>query len=300
MLAAALKRQGHAVDLRSVAPSVSRISRSYEVVIEDELGFRRWQRLNAALVRTRSPVRRVALVHVTSTRLSPSRATVAGERAFLRTVDAAIFVSEQVRAETSKLLKVRVRSAVVRPGCDRLPRVRRSPPQSGPLRFICVGHLLVHKRQLELLEAAPADVRLVLAGAGQDRRYTARIRAQLRGMPNARWVGALNAGQLARALARADVFLSAAPYESYGIAAAEAQAAGLPVMACTAGGLWELLSPGVDALQFAPEDLSGMVRAMGELSGALLARLRAGARAAKRRTWARAAREFSAALRGFA
>lgn len=194
----------------------------------------------------------------------------------------------------------RLRTAVIPPGADRLKLARRrAPPRAQqPLRLLCVGHLLPHKGQLALLDAFAAalprlSATLVLAGSGElDRRYTARVRARLRSLPQARWVGGLGAPALARALGEADVFVNASDYESWGMAAAEAQAAGLPVVSWSRGGLWEFLTAGVDALRLRAPSAAALVRLA---EPALLRRLSAGARRAAHasRTWASTARAFA-------
>jgi glycosyltransferase involved in cell wall biosynthesis len=131
---------------------------------------------------------------------------------------------------------------------------------------------------------------LVLAGSGEiDRRYAAKVRARLRSLPQARCVGALGPAALARALSEADVFINASDYESWGMAAAEAQAAGLPVLSWSSGGLWEFLTPGEDSLRVRAPSLARLA------TPGLVARLERGARRAarRRRTWKAAARAFA-------
>jgi glycosyltransferase involved in cell wall biosynthesis len=294
-LALALERRGHAVDVLRTPPeldarawSVRLGARNYAAVLQDELGHADYLRLNRRLA---GRVRAIALVHVTRARLEPAAKSAAAERAFLQSVESALFVSRQVRRETQRLLGVRVTSRVAHPGCDHFPRQRTKPrTAAGPVRFVCAGHLLPNKGQLELLDAF-AEVRgrytLALAGDdGRDRRYAARVRraAAKLGAAKVKLLGPLTAAQLLRLFQRSDAFVSASVYESYGIAAAEALSAGLPVVSWSEGGLWEFLSPGGDSMQVAPRDHAGLAHAVSQLcaDGELLRHLQRGARRSAR------------------
>jgi glycosyltransferase involved in cell wall biosynthesis len=294
-LALALERRGHSVDVLRTPPALDvrawsqrLCSRGYAAILQDELGHAEYVRLNRRLA---GRARTVAIVHVTRARLEPAAKSAALERAFLSSVQSALFVSRQVRRETERLLGVRVVSRVAHPGCDHFPRpaplpVRSQRTAASPVRFVCSGHLLPNKGQLELIEAF-AKIRgrhtLTLAGdAGRDRRHAARVQraaAQL-GPAKVRLLGPLTAAQLVRLFQRSDVFVSASAYESYGIAAAEALSTGLPVVSWAEGGLWEFLSPGDDALRVAPRDRAGLARALAQVCDdrALLRRLQRGAR----------------------
>lgn len=292
-LARALELRGHEVEvLRTpIGFDAARWSkrlevRGYDALVQDELGHADYLRLNANLA-GRMPC--LALVHVTRARLEPEAQSRAIERAFLGSVDAALFVSQQVRRDTERLLGWRVQSQIAYPGCDHLPRVSLQRTAAKRVRFLCTGHVLPHKGQLELIDAF-ANVRapysLAIAGdLSRDRRYAAAVRRAARQLgAKVKLLGPLAPAQLARALARADVFVSASVYESYGIAVAEAQAAGLPVVAWAQGGLWEFLTPNVDALRVRPRDIAGLTRALAALSEdpKLVLKLQRGARESAR------------------
>jgi glycosyltransferase involved in cell wall biosynthesis len=294
-LAAALERRGHSVDLLRTPPeldariwSARLIAGEYAAVLEDELGHLDYLRLNRRLA---GRVRTLALVHVTRARLEPAAKSAPVERAFLQSVESALFVSRQVRRDTQRLLGVRMPSRVAHPGHDHFPRSRaQQRTAAGAVRFVCAGHLLPNKGQLELIEAF-AQVRgrytLALAGdGGRDRRYAARVsRAAAKlGVAKVKLLGPLTAAQLLRLFQRSDAFVSASVYESYGIAAAEALSTGLPVVAWAEGGLWEFLAPRDNAVQVAPRDQAGLARAVSQLCDdrALLRRLQVGARRSAR------------------
>lgn len=321
-LTAALERRGHSAVLVPTAPSAdpARLSRElaaagFDALIQDELGHDLYRELNRRLPER---PRRIALVHVTTARLAPEARSAARERAFLQSVDAAIFVSRQARRETERLLAFRPRAAVVHPGADHVLPIRAAPPRSTSdrsaakpeprgtapgsarrrLRCVSVGHFLPHKGQLELLEAF-SDVRgpwsLALIGDGSlDRRYARRVQraAEQLGRSRVRVYGALSRAELARALRRADAFVSASAYESYGLAAAEAVAQGVPVVTWAVGGIWEFLRPEQNALKVAPGDRADLTRSVQRLQAdaGLLRELTRGARATRLPSWQDAAR----------
>jgi glycosyltransferase involved in cell wall biosynthesis len=307
-LTAALERRGHEALLVPTAPRADPAklagelaAAGFDALIEDELGHDLYRELNRRLP---PRTRRVALVHVTTARLAPEARSAARERAFLASVDAAIFVSRQARRETERLLSLSPRAAVVHPGADHLLGARGGSPRyaravSRPrLRCVSVGHFLPHKGQLELIEAfrgVQGPWSLALIGDGSlDRRYAARVQraAEQLGRARIRLYGALSRPELVRALARADAFVSASAYESYGLAAAEAVAQGLPVVTWAEGGIWEFLEPERNALKVAPGDRAGLTHSFQRLQAdaRLLRRLAKGARATRLPSWDDAAR----------
>ena len=96
----------------------------------------------------------------------------------------------------------------------------------------------------------PPSIRLraVIVGEGPDRPQVERS-LQRHGMSD--WVelpGRLRRNQIRDLFARADVFLAAANLESFGIAALEARAAGLPVVAKAHTGIAEFIAHGREGL----------------------------------------------------
>jgi glycosyltransferase involved in cell wall biosynthesis len=278
-LVMALQRRGHPVELLTTPAGVdpkalaaTLLEKRLDAVVEDELGYAQYRELNRHLA---GRVRTVALVHVTSVRLAPQERSAAAERAFLRSVHAAVFVSRQAKRESERLLSLKLPAAlVVHPGSDHLgPPVRRKTA-STTLRMLCVSHLLPHKGQLELLEALrPLHVpgrawSLALAGdPTRDRAYATGVRrlAEELGSRRVQLLGALAGPALKHAFARADVLVSASGYESYGLAAAEALRSGLPVVSWARGGLWEFLKHEHNALRVRPADRAGLTRALARL-----------------------------------
>jgi glycosyltransferase involved in cell wall biosynthesis len=152
------------------------------------------------------------------------------------------------------------------------PLTRRDP-EPGRLRTISVMRLSPRKRPLALLRmlraaeaAMPAGTKFsaVIVGDGPNapamRRYIRRHGLE-------RFVtmaGHLPRPEIARRLARADIFVAPATLESFGIAALEACAAGVPVLGRAATGLADFVSDGSGGLLVGSD--AAMVEALVDLS----------------------------------
>ncbi|WP_182873863.1 glycosyltransferase family 4 protein [Microbispora sp. H10670] len=126
----------------------------------------------------------------------------------------------------------------------------------GAVHVVAVGRLAPRKqplRLLKLLEAArarvPGDIamRATIVGDGPARgRMERYLRERRMG-----WVslpGRYTREQIRALLAVADVFVAPAPRESFGLAALEARAAGVPVVARAQSGVADFVSPGKEGL----------------------------------------------------
>jgi glycosyltransferase involved in cell wall biosynthesis len=139
-----------------------------------------------------------------------------------------------------------------------LPRERDERPPT----IVCVANFRPEKGHDVLLDAFAVvkeripDARLVLVGHGE---LQDEVDAKVRAL-------ALNGSvhvtgfvpEVWPYLADADVFAIASASEAYGIAIAEAMAAGLPVVASDVGGIPELVKPGVTGELFTPGDSAGL------------------------------------------
>ncbi|WP_084958984.1 glycosyltransferase family 4 protein [Thermoactinospora rubra] len=127
----------------------------------------------------------------------------------------------------------------------------------GEVHIVAVGRLAPRKQPVRLLEllrrvraGVPASVplRATVIGDGPARGSMERYLAR-HGMTG--WVslpGRYTREQIAKVLASADVFVAPAPRESFGIAALEARAAGLPVVARAQSGVADFVRHGREGL----------------------------------------------------
>ncbi|MDQ4145280.1 MAG: glycosyltransferase [Actinomycetota bacterium] len=137
---------------------------------------------------------------------------------------------------------------------------RPLPAEEGdrPPTVVCVAKLRPEKGHTLLLSAfqrvaaSLPDARLVLVGDGEAREQIAEHVTTLGLGGHVEITGRVP--EVWPYLARADVFALASTTEAYGIAVAEAMAAGLPVVASAVGGVPELVRPGVTGELFPPGD----------------------------------------------
>jgi glycosyltransferase involved in cell wall biosynthesis len=187
--------------------------------------------------------------------------------------------AEAVRRAAAGSLEV----AVVPNGVDLdlwRPQVRVEEP--GHLRIISVMRLAARKRPMPLLrtlkaarEATPRSIRISASVIGDGPQREA-MEKYLRRHDMTEWVtlaGHLPRPDIAHAMASADVFVAPAILESFGIAALEARAAGLPVVGRRGTGLSDFVGESgggvlVDSDRGMAQTLSAM--AAGELPQCVL------------------------------
>lgn len=110
-----------------------------------------------------------------------------------------------------------------------------------------------------------AGIRLVVAGDGPEREALAARAHTGEGAASVRFAGHVDDGELARLRAGAAIALvPSRSAETFGLAAAEAMAAGLPVVASRAGALAELVE---ESALVTPGDAQALARAIGRLAG---------------------------------
>jgi glycosyltransferase involved in cell wall biosynthesis len=211
----------------------------------------------------------VAMVHELPSVAGGDAVSREHEEPLLRS-DRVISVSDHGRSilEDRGVLATRIR--VVPPGSDRLPKGDESdrPVPDGTVRALCVAQWIPRKGILELVRAWALHERpgasLELVGeTDADPDYAASVRAAIADAPDASIAvkGPVDDATLAAAYAAADLFVLPSRYEGYGVVYAEALAQGLPVVACDAGPVPELLGREA-ALLVPPGDVEA-------LSGAL-------------------------------
>jgi glycosyltransferase involved in cell wall biosynthesis len=167
----------------------------------------------------------------------------------------------------------------------RVPRTERGARPEGPaVHVVSAARFAPRKRMLPLLAAVaraarqlPDDALFVtLAGDGPERAAALGFVAEHGLHDIVSLPGRLNSTELKRLYARADVFAAPSPHEAFGIAALEAQAAGLTVIAHARSGVAERVVDGATGL-IVPDDAaltSALVRLATEpgLLDGLLAR----------------------------
>jgi glycosyltransferase involved in cell wall biosynthesis len=129
-----------------------------------------------------------------------------------------------------------------------LPRAELDVPDSAPL-LVSAGALVGHKDHETLVNAMPLiarafpDVRLLIAGEGALR---PQLEARIAGLGLQHTVRLLgHRTDVPRLIRAADVYVSSSWSEGLGTSVLEALACGTPVAATVAGGVPEMVQPGV-------------------------------------------------------
>lgn len=105
--------------------------------------------------------------------------------------------------------------------------------------------------------------RLIMVGDGPDAPAAARRARELGVSADVEFLGEQDS--VVPLLSAADVFLLPSSQESFGLAALEAMACGVPVVASRVGGIPEVVTPGVDGFLHHLDDLDGMAASVIEL-----------------------------------
>jgi len=148
---------------------------------------------------------------------------------------------------------------------------------TGPV-VLFVGQLIERKGPQDLLAAhelvlqAFPDAQLVLVGKGP---AEAAARALFDGAPRVHWLGFRR--DVAAVLKAMDVLAVPSHWEGFGLVAAEALAAGVPVVAADASSLPEIVRDGREGLLVPPGDVDALAAALIRLGRDPAERLRMGA-----------------------
>ncbi|MEO7262883.1 MAG: glycosyltransferase family 4 protein [Jatrophihabitantaceae bacterium] len=208
------------------------------------------------------------------------RAIHSVERWLCREADAVIACSRFMAEQVSELFQLEPGEVrVIGNGVDLdLAAESHSEDETGaaaagpgwPL-LVFAGRLVHEKGLQELIKALPLlrqelpELRLVVAGAGQQL-ADQQDRAARYGVSDLIcWAGFLDAAELARLLRAADLVVVPSLYEPFGMVALEAQLAGTPVAVSDTGGLAELVEPGRTGLRFAPQHPAAIAAAVREV-----------------------------------
>jgi glycosyltransferase involved in cell wall biosynthesis len=175
------------------------------------------------------------------------------------------------------------RTSVIPPGVD-TSRFEPAPRDAGggSVRILFVGGDFERKGGFELLEAAAG----LPAGVAEIVLVTKTVGEQAVAVPGVtvRVIDDLapNDDRLVRLFRDSDVFVLPTRAEAFGIAAAEAGASGLPVIATAVGGLSDIVVDGETGITVAPGDVAALTSALRTLVADRDLRLRYGAAARAR------------------
>ncbi|MDQ7794799.1 MAG: N-acetyl-alpha-D-glucosaminyl L-malate synthase BshA [bacterium] len=206
--------------------------------------------------------------------------------------DGVTAVSEDLRRETLESFAVR-RELVTIPNFVNPDFYRRCPDPALRARFAPEGErVLVHVSNFRPVKRAPLAVRvldgvnrqvpshLLMVGDGPEVATAHELARELGVADRVHFLGRQE--QVVELLSLADLFLLPSEQESFGLAALEAMACEVPVVASRVGGLPEVVADGVSGFLVPPQDLPAMVdRAVAVLSDpALQSRMAKAARRA--------------------
>lgn len=118
--------------------------------------------------------------------------------------------------------------------------------------------------------ALGAGLGIEVYGAAYDPAFAAGCRARWSGHPGVRFCGAVSRRRLWRRLAQARALIAPSRWaEPFGLAAAEAQAAGTPVVAYRSGGLGEVVAEGRTGFLVDPGDVDAATAALRRVGSAI-------------------------------
>ena len=241
-------------------PGARRVA-SIKGVIADERRFERgWTRFAMGLAARleRANVRRADVVLTTS-------------------AYAATRIVEEYGVERSRIAVVPEPIALARwkTALDAAPRA----PRGGEAVVLCVAHLYPRKNVAALVRAMTmleAPVRLRIVGTGPE---TPKLEALVRelGLGNrAAILGHVPFASLVAEYRNADVFCSPSLQEGFGIVFLEAMAAGLPIVACRAAAVPEVVPDGECGLLVPPHEIRALASALDRLASDASERTRLG------------------------
>jgi phosphatidylinositol alpha-1,6-mannosyltransferase len=144
-------------------------------------------------------------------------------------------------------------------------------PRGGPT-ILCVARMYPRKRIGDLLEAAALlrpripGARVRIVGKGPEWEGTVRLHARLGLGETVALLGDVSPERLAEEYVNADLFCLPSVQESFGIVFLEAMAAGLPVVACRAAAIPEVVEDGVTGQLAPPRDPAGLAQALEALA----------------------------------
>jgi glycosyltransferase involved in cell wall biosynthesis len=148
------------------------------------------------------------------------------------------------------------------------------------VEFYYLGRLNKDKNVQAIIAALPKtdeNVRIVIAGEGNDRQMLKKQADQLKVGHKIIWLGSLNQEQMLHWYFRSDVFILLALYEIQSIVTLQALACGLPVILANRGALPELVDDGVNGFLINPDQPSETAEKINQLARNPILRQKMGA-----------------------
>jgi len=136
---------------------------------------------------------------------------------------------------------------------------------------LSVARMYPRKRLQDLLRAAVTlrdgipDVQIRIVGQGPEYEGLERLHAELALGDSVLLLGNVSRERLASEYVNADLFCLPSVQEGFGIVFLEAMAAGLPIVACRAAAVPEVVVDGLSGLLVPPRDPAALARALAEL-----------------------------------
>jgi glycosyltransferase involved in cell wall biosynthesis len=137
------------------------------------------------------------------------------------------------------------------------------------IKILMVGRLTPDKGWAFAIKALPAlaarvgaeRIAILVAGAGE---LEESVQASLDGSGvRAHLLGRVPPDEIAQVYANVDLYVSCSQKETWGLTAAEANAAGLPAITPRAGGFLDQISDGVNGAMYHPEDVEDFAQVVG-------------------------------------
>lgn len=155
---------------------------------------------------------------------------------------------------------------------DWAPRFARAPRRPADRRTVlCVARMYPRKRIQDLLEAAHRlrarlpELQVRIVGSGPEHPRLVRLRAQLGLGGTVEFLGEVSRSRLAEEYVNADCFCLSSVQEGFGIVFIEAMAAGLPIVACRAAAVPEVVPDGVAGILVEPRSPERLAAALEEV-----------------------------------
>lgn len=148
----------------------------------------------------------------------------------------------------------------------------RAPDPSAPIRIGCVKHLEDKYGIRHLIRAVPrirkqfSNIEVSIVGGGTQKQSYEDLVSRLGIEGIVRFSGEVPHSEIPELLKRMDIFVMPSEIEGFGVAALEASAAGLPVLASKVGGIPEVVKDGETGILIPPGDQNAIAQAVVKLA----------------------------------